>query len=134
MSKEVPLVIYCKTADGEERRVIGTASVEEDGTMTARITEASFLGDLEPMSIGFRSDDRRLGNHATYSIVDELLRKRDPMNDKNSGFSVGNRLNEPHHPDGWESKRETGQSPSDAEKAPPRGTVGYGEHDVPKKD
>lgn len=83
-SKEVPLVIYCKTADGEERRVIGTASVEEDGTMTAKITEASILGDFGPVSIGFRSDDRRLGNHATYSIVDEFLRKKDPMGDKDA--------------------------------------------------
>lgn len=48
------------------------------------------------------------------------------------GYPVGNRTNEPHHPDGWFSER-----PADSESTGPMPRRGQppasGEHDRPKK-
>lgn len=46
------------------------------------------------------------------------------------GYSLGNRTERPHHPDGWSIDREDTANGDN----PPRGTVGRGEHDRPKRD
>lgn len=52
MSQEVPLVIYRNDEDGEKRIVLGTAIVEDDGTMVAQVTDQLFVEEV--LSTGTR--------------------------------------------------------------------------------
>lgn len=113
----VPLVIYT----GKNKRVvIGTATINPDGTMVATVTSQLFIEHL--------SQDLEVSTppFSIYRFVQELA-----MADE-AGESLGSRTQRPHHPDGWFPDRPAEQESN--EKPPPRGTLRSGVHDRPKKD
>ena len=118
MSTEVPLVYY---SGKNTRHVIGTATVNEDGTMTAQITSPLFIEHLN-QDIEVSTDRMSI-----YKFVQELAMADEP------GYPLGNRTNRPHHPDGWHPTRPAEEEPQNQEGAPPRGKARFGVHDRPKK-
>ncbi len=55
------------------------------------------------------------------------------MGNDQGGYPLGSRTQKPHHPDGWDAKRED-KSEGSNEKPPPRGTLRSGTHDRSEAD
>lgn len=55
------------------------------------------------------------------------------MGNDQGGYPLGSRTQKPHHPEGWDAKRED-KSEGSNEKPPPRGTLRSGTHDRSEAD
>lgn len=55
------------------------------------------------------------------------------MGSEKGGYPLGNRTNKPHHPDGWDAKRESKEEPEKGD-PPKRGTLRSGTHDRSEAD
>lgn len=118
---EVPLVIYL----GENtRHRVGTAWVDaETGLMGAEITDQLFIEHLNQDML-VEPDPFQISANP---------RESDPMANEFESGPLGSRTQRPHHPDGWDAKRENKEEPAKGD-APKRGTLRSGVHDRSEAD